>query len=27
VTDWVWAGNDAAAAAARTLDTTGGDNV
>ncbi|ANP71401.1 phosphoketolase [Cryobacterium arcticum] len=27
VTDWVWAGNDAAAAAARALDTTGGDNV
>ena len=27
VTDWVWAGNDAAAAAVRTLDTTGGDNV
>jgi xylulose-5-phosphate/fructose-6-phosphate phosphoketolase len=27
VTDWVWAGNDAAAPAARTLDTTGGDNV
>jgi len=27
VTDWVWAGNDAAATAARTLDTTGGDNV
>ncbi|PXA69771.1 phosphoketolase family protein [Cryobacterium arcticum] len=27
VTDWVWAGNDAAAAAVRTLDSTGGDNV